>query len=174
VDVQVPWEQRPGAASFLIAAPLASPFQQSQTVFVSPLAPMFEPLDPGAKAILPVKIIKGDWSGYQTTQPGPGDIVNIYFTGLGPVNGPVKTGEPASLTTLNPLAGQLTCTFSPQKQPATTLFAGLAPGLIGVYQASFQMPPDAGGVPISGISCTIGGPGFQSSFGLFAAGVPVP
>jgi uncharacterized protein (TIGR03437 family) len=174
VDVQVPWEQRPGPASFQITAPEVSPFQQDQTVFVSPIAPTFEPLDPGEKAILPIKIIKGDWSGYQTTQPGPGDVVNIYFTGLGLVNGPVKTGEPASLTTLNPLAGQLTCTFSPQKQPATTLFAGLAPGLIGVYQASFQMPSDAGAAPLNGMLCIIGAPGFQASFGFGIASVTVP
>jgi hypothetical protein len=32
------------------------------------------------------------------------------------------------------------CRFSPYMQDAATLFAGLAPGLTGIYQVPFQMP----------------------------------
>jgi uncharacterized protein (TIGR03437 family) len=163
VNVQVPWEQAPGPAQLQINRQDGSPFQQFQPVFVSPIAPAFEPIDPGASAILPIKIVKGDWSGYQTTQPHAGDIVYIYMTGLGPVTGPVQTGVPASLTTLNPIQGTLTCTFTPQTTPAQTLFAGLAPGAIGVYQTTFQIPADPNTKPLTGMNCSLAG---EASFGF--------
>jgi uncharacterized protein (TIGR03437 family) len=163
VDVQVPWEQPSGEAQFHVALQDGSPFEQFQQVFVSPIAPAFEPLDPGETAIFPVKIVRGDWSGLQTTQPKAGDIVYLYLTGLGPVATPVATGEPASLTTPDPILGSLTCTFSPETTPAETLFAGLAPGLVGVYQVAFRMPSDPNTQPLNGIFCNLNG---QASFGF--------
>jgi uncharacterized protein (TIGR03437 family) len=157
VDVQVPWERAAGLAQFKITAGDGSPFQQIAEIFVTPLAPAFEQLDPGASAILPIKIIKGDWSGYLTTQPNAGDIVYIYMTGLGPVSGPVQTGVPASTTSPNPIQGTLTCTFTPQTTPAVTLFAGLAPGFIGVYQTAFQIPADPNTKPLNGMQCSLNG-----------------
>ena len=163
VDVQVPWEQPAGSAQFHVALQDGSPFQQFQQVFVLPIAPDFMPLDPGQTAIFPIKIVRGDWSGSQTTQPKAGDIVYLYLTGLGPVVAPVKTGEPASLTTPDPILGSLTCTFSPETTPADTLFAGLAPGLVGIYQVAFRMPPDPNPQPLNGIFCNLNG---QASFGF--------
>lgn len=163
VDVQVPWEQPPGMAQFQVALQDGSPFEQFQQVFVSPIAPAFEPLDPGETAIFPIKIVRGDWSGLQTTQPKAGDIVYLYLTGLGPVATPVATGQPASLTTPDPILGSLTCTFSPETMPAETLFAGLAPGLVGIYQVAFRMPNDPNTQPLNGIFCNLNG---QSSFGF--------
>jgi len=173
VEVQVPWEQASGPAQFQISIPTGSPFQQIQTVFVAPIAPAFEPLPAGQSAIFPIDIIKGDWSGYQTTQPHAGDIVYIYMTGLGPVTGPVETGVPASLITPNPIQSTLTCTFAPQTTPAETLFAGLAPGLIGIYQTAFRMPADPNTQPLNGMACGLNGSnGF--GFGVISAVVGVP
>lgn len=163
VDVQVPWEQPSGMAQFHVALQDGSPFEQYQQVFVSAIAPAFEPLDPGETAIFPVKIVRGDWSGLQTTQPQAGDIVYLYLTGLGPVATPVATGEPASLTVPDPILGSLTCTFSPETTPAETLFAGLAPGLVGIYQVAFRMPSDPNTQPLNGILCSLNG---QASFGF--------
>ena len=80
----------------------------------------------------------------------------------------------ASVTTLSPLAGQLICTFTPQSQPAKTLFAGLAPGLTGIYQASFQMPSDAGAAPLNGMYCSLSDLGFSAGFGFGVISVPAP
>lgn len=175
IDVQIPWEQPAGAAQFQVAIPTGSPFQQSQSVFVSPIAPAFELLDRGQSAIFPIKIINGDWSGLQTVQPQPGDIVNIYFTGLGPVAAPVSTGVPASLTAPDRTLNPLTCTFTPQTTPAETLFAGLAPGTIGLYQAAFRIRNDPNHDPFNGMSCTLGnlasfGFGFIMSSGFIPGG----
>jgi len=163
VDVQVPWELSGGSAQFHLALQNGSPFQQFEPIFVSPIAPAFEPLDPGQTAIFPIKIVRGDWSGLQTTQPQAGDIVYVYMTGLGPVATPVATGVPASLTTPDPIQGSLTCTFTPETTPAQTLFAGLAPGTIGVYQVAFRMPSDPNTQPLNGMQCNLTG---SSSFGF--------
>src|SRR5260370_37182301 len=91
-----------------------------------------------------------DFSGLVTTQPQPGDIVIAYMTGLGPVQGQPQTGVPTPVGVPMPLDGQITCTFLvqqtsplvplPQQSAAETLFAGLAPSLIRIYQVSFRMP----------------------------------
>jgi uncharacterized protein (TIGR03437 family) len=159
----VPWEVTPGIYPFQVNLQFGSPFQQVQSVFVSSISPAFQPLDPGESAIFPIQIVKGDWSGYQTTQPKAGDIVYIYMTGLGPVVNPVQTGMPASLTTPDPIQNTLVCTFTPQTTPAQTLFAGLAPGAIGIYQVAFRMPSDPNAKPLNGMQCTLGQ---SASFGF--------
>jgi uncharacterized protein (TIGR03437 family) len=170
VDVQVPWEVAPGVYPFQVNLQFGSPFQQLQSVFVSSISPAFEPLDPGESAIFPIQIVKGDWSGYQTTQPKAGDIVYIYMTGLGPVTGPVATGVPTPLNAVEPTQLPLTCTFTPQTTPAQTLFAGLAPGAIGIYQVAFRMPSDPNTKPLNGIQCTLGQ---SASFGFGIIGASV-
>lgn len=62
----------------------------------------------------------------------PGEIVHLYATGLGPVD----------------VTGRATESFScsiPTRdgyQDAMVLFAGLAPGIPGVYQVDLRIPPD--------------------------------
>ncbi len=172
VDVQIPWEQPAGMQQLQIGLQYGSPFQQSQTIYVTPIVPFFESLDPGQSAIFPFKIIKGDWSGYQTTQPKAGDIIYMYMTGLGPVVNPVQTGMPASLTTPDSTRNTLACTFTPQTTPAQTLFAGLAPGSIGIYQVAFRMPADPDTQTLNGMQCSIGATsfGFTVGFGGVAVG----
>jgi uncharacterized protein (TIGR03437 family) len=164
VAIQVPWEQHTGAIPFRLDISSGSPFIDYELVAVSPFSPAFEPLDPGEAAIVPIKLVKGDFSGLVTTQPQPGDIVIAYMTGLGPVQGQPQTAVPTPVDVLMPLDGQITCTFlvqqtSPSPVPpqsaAETLFAGLAPGLIGTYQVSFRMPADAGQGRIVGIRCQL-------------------
>lgn len=168
IDVQVPWEASANFAGDLsLRTPSISPFESRQEIEVLAFWPAFVTADPGQSSLFGLDIIKGDWSGLLTAQPGPGDIVNLYLTGLGPVNGPVQTGVPASLTTLNPIVGTVTCRFDPQKEDAQTLFAGLAPGMIGVYQVTFRMPADAGAAPITGMTCNAEAPSGSSTIGVF-------
>jgi uncharacterized protein (TIGR03437 family) len=165
VAIQVPWELHIGEIPFRLDIPSDSPFIDYELVTAVRFNPAFEPLSPGETAIAPVKLIKGDFSGLVTTQPQPGDIVITYMTGLGPVRGQPQTAVPAPLDRLMPLDGQITCTFLAQQtstsgrvsqqSTAETLFAGLAPGLIGTYQVSFRMPPDAGQGQINGARCQL-------------------
>jgi len=171
IGVQVPWEARGTLNNTLsLNSQSASPFDASQPITVLDSNPQFLAADPGQSSLLGLDIVKGDWSGLLTTQPGPGDIVYVYMTGLGPVRNPVQTGVPASLTTPNPVTGTFACRFQPQKEDAETLFAELAPGMIGIYQVAFRMPADAGAAPITGIACNLQTPGGGSSIGVGTLG----
>jgi uncharacterized protein (TIGR03437 family) len=175
VAIQVPWEQHTAEVPFRLDIPSGSPFIDYELVTAVPFYPGFEPLDPGDRAIVPIKLIKGDFSGLVTTQPQPGDIVIAYMTGLGPVQGQPQTAVPTPVGVLMPLDGQIACTFLvqqtslvpvPQQSAAETLFAGLAPGLIGIYQVSFRMPADAGQGRINGIRCQLTTPLGSGSVGV--------
>jgi uncharacterized protein (TIGR03437 family) len=115
VAIQVPWEQGFGDVSFRLDIPSDSPFIDYELVTAPPIGPAFEPLNPGETAILPIKLIKGDFSGLVTTQPQSGDIVIAYMTGLGPVQGQPQTAVRTPVDVLMPLSGQITCTFLPQQ-----------------------------------------------------------
>ncbi len=88
----------------------------------------------------------------------PGEIVHFYATGLGRVHSPPELGQPAPEAPLSPLIDPLVCEISQQApdyrtQPAETLWAGLAPGWIGLYQADIRLPAE-GLVPGSGVLCS--------------------
>jgi uncharacterized protein (TIGR03437 family) len=69
----------------------------------------------------------------------PGEMLVVYLTGLGRVNGTLATGQPAPvppLTVVSPVSVDIgTLSVSPT-------FAGLAPGFAGVYQVNVSLPPD--------------------------------
>jgi uncharacterized protein (TIGR03437 family) len=156
ITIQVPWHVPTNPwSSLVLEIPSSSPFQAVSPVTIAPYFARFLAAYPSQSALLGLDIVKGDWSGLLTTQPGPGDVVYLYMTGLGPVQYPVATGEAASLTVPDPITGTFTCQFRPQAEPSTTLFAGLAPGTIGLYQVALQLPADAGAAPITGISCAL-------------------
>lgn len=153
VTVQVAWDQRTGDIPFRLAIPSDSPFMQNETAMIFPFAPRVETESPW---------IKADFSGF-VSQPVAGEIVHMYMTGLGPVQGPIETGQPAPLESLRPLQEKLTCRFIPQTAEAETLFAGLAPGMVGIYQVSFRIPAEEVARPISGMNCEVGGSSFSFS-----------
>ena len=82
------------------------------------------------------------------------ETVVVYCTGLGPVSGPMVTGQPASSTSLQPTTPQ-PATATLGGVPATVSFSGLAPGFIGLYQVNVQVPANA--APGSLLSIAIGG-----------------
>jgi uncharacterized protein (TIGR03437 family) len=73
---------------------------------------------------------------------GPAEIVDLYMTGLGPVIPPVGTGDPAPLDRLTSLREPLACRWWQEglAAPLDVLFAGLAPGMIGIHQVSVRLP----------------------------------
>ena len=153
VDVQVPWDAPVGAPGFQLKVPSqGSPFEQNQQVYVNSAIPTFLG---DYEGFLGLKFVRGDWRGLLTTQPGPGDLVHLYMTGLGAVSGSPPLGQPAPVTQLFPLQGTLTCLFLPVTSPAQTLFAGLAPGTLGIYQIDFRMPDDLPATPLNGIACIL-------------------
>lgn len=71
----------------------------------------------------------------------PGEDFVLFATGLGPVDLAMRDGEPAPLDRLVRTRDNVDCRieFWTGPQP-TTAFAGLAPGLVGVYQINLKAP----------------------------------
>ena len=101
-------------------------------------------------------MVKGDFSGL-ATNVSPGDIVNFYMVGLGAVSPPVATGalgpaNPAAVVVSRVSAVLSVGVFVNQHGPrlsfdAPVLFAGLEPGMIGIYQVTVRMPDTPGVEP---------------------------
>jgi uncharacterized protein (TIGR03437 family) len=171
VRVQIPWEQKIGETGLTLNLAGSSPFQQNDLISVDSIAPNFERADPRQQTILGL-LIKGDFSGPLTTTPGPGEIVNAYFTGLGAVNGQIQTGVSTPIDTTFPISGQLTCQLLPQQSAMETLFVGLAPLMIGIYQATFRTPADASGAPVIGLECSLVSKSGSANFGVYSGSLP--
>ena len=72
-----------------------------------------------------------------------GQVLVLYMTGEGDVNPSLRDGEtpPASTALRNLPAPRLPVTVSVGGAPATTQFIGIPPGLAGVTQINFVIPP---------------------------------
>ena len=85
-----------------------------------------------------------DFSGLITSdRPArAGEVIHAYGSGFGPVTEPPRTGEPASASPLSVLVDKIQCELGmgADNVPLQVLFAGLAPGMIGVYQIDLRMP----------------------------------
>jgi uncharacterized protein (TIGR03437 family) len=75
-----------------------------------------------------------------STPATPGETLILYGTGFGPTAKPPVAGQIASGQT--PLAGTLSATLG--GTPVTIQYAGLAPGLVGVYQFNLVVPSFVG------------------------------
>ena len=73
----------------------------------------------------------------------PASAIAVYATGLGAVDPPVTAGVAASAVELSKVTAGVTATVG--GQPATVLFAGLAPGYAGLYQVNLVVPQLAPG-----------------------------
>lgn len=171
ITAQVPWGVRTGSRSFQINLPTASPFYQSPSVNVLPAWLQFE-FAGTPKSLFDLKILTEDFSALAVNPLPAGAILHAYATGLGPVNGSVQTGVPAAGGAAIPIQGTITCRFLPQSSNAQTLFAGLAPDLLGIYQVDFQLADEGVPVTVTGINCTLVAAGSTMTFR--ASGPPSP
>ena len=89
-----------------------------------------------------------------------GEVANAVGSGGGrPVRLQGNLEIPAPTDDLRPLALPLRCQFLPREAPdAGTLFGGLAPGMVGIYQVSLRVPQNAPARP-SGMQCAFGSGG---------------
>jgi uncharacterized protein (TIGR03437 family) len=134
VVAQVPLELNPNNPYQLIASAngaLTSPI----TIQLAPVTPGFA-VNPDGSLIAQ----HGDGSPVTSTSPAqPGEEVVSYLLGLGNLATPIADGTGAPL---NPLAvAAVTPVVTLNGTSATVLFAGLTPGLVGLYQVNFQVPP---------------------------------
>ena len=137
---QVPFEASPGTTATLTVN-YGSPFYSCSLVIpISGRGPLFLP-DNGGNAIF----IHQNFSGLVTPQlpARRGEVVTAYALGLGGVTPSVTTGVPTPLDQLHPLNWPFACyqgSAFPDGPPLDVPFAGLAPGMIGVYQVNIRMP----------------------------------
>jgi len=131
-----------------IDLPTQSPFQSDQPLQIADAAPAMLPADPSTGSLFGIQMIKGDFSGYVTRTPLPGDIIHMYMIGLGPVDE----------KNANRMKWKLACRFQQDGPAVQPLFAGLAPGLLGVYQTTFIVPAGNGPVTTTALSCDVTSP----------------
>ncbi|MBN8733207.1 MAG: hypothetical protein J0L64_21905 [Acidobacteria bacterium] len=115
----------------------------SQTITISPRAPRLftRTMDGKGEAIL---LHAATYRLVTESEPAaPGEYLILYLTGLGEVSPAIQPGRPGgdggALGALNRVTATVTATISGQNAPV--VFAGLAPGFVGVYQLNIQAPP---------------------------------
>lgn len=167
--IQIPWQYPPsgrGASRLAIAGP-ESPFQQIFSIYVDDKPGIsFERIFFSGQT----QMAHQDFRGLVTeADPArPGETVHLFARNMGPVDQAVETGQrsplnpPARVTT--PMACYLfevraNRAENPRGVPVP--FAGLAGGLIGVYQIDVTIPADWWSGPTS-LQCQM-----YSSDGLF-------
>ena len=139
INIQVPWEAG-GNASF------------SELAGAAPSNIQYANVGTYAPGVFVVTHLDG--SVVSSGNPASAnEVVVVYASGLGPVNGPMVTGQAASTTTLQATTQQATATLGSLK--AAVSFSGLTPGFIGLYQVNLQVP--ANPAPGSFLTISIGG-----------------
>jgi uncharacterized protein (TIGR03437 family) len=144
LDVQIPWEATSFGQYPMVLHNASSPFESVLTLNLEPATPTFErtgmPRD-GQRNII---VAHQDFHGLVTqADPAlPGEFVHAYMTGLGGTQPQPPAGSvPTNLSNaMRPLCW-LVAPARPQETTAVT-FAGLAPGLIGIYQVDIGIPAD--------------------------------
>jgi len=84
-----------------------------------------------------------------------GNAIVIYSVGLGAVSPPVTAGDPASTTTLSQTTVPVTVNIGGQQAPV--FFAGLTPGLAGLYQVNATVPTGITPGPQVPVTISVGG-----------------
>jgi uncharacterized protein (TIGR03437 family) len=154
INAQLPWNI-PGSANIVLSNASG---QGSFSIRTQSIAPGLFRTGAGGPVIIRTvdgKLITND------TPIHLNEVLNIYMTGMGPVDTSVNTGDVAPSA---PLAATLvTPSITIGGANIWTLWSGLAPGLVGVYQVNAQVPfkniPKGDSIPFTitqgGISTTV-------------------
>ncbi len=161
IDVQVPSSVATGIQLMTVTSPGGtSPTYQ---IVVNPLEPGFDApaafniggvqyvvalFNDGVTYVLPTGAI----SGVASRPAVPGDTITLYGVGFGAVTQNIPAGQIAQgLTTL---ANDFSISIG--GMPATVVYAGLAPGYVGLYQFDVTVPNVAAGNAVP-VTFTLGG-----------------
>jgi uncharacterized protein (TIGR03437 family) len=129
VNLQVPWEIAPGKALVTVAS--KGVYSRALSASVGRAAPAL------------LAVAHADGIQVSPERPaGPGETLQVFATGLGPVTGGAVTGQPAPADPL----------IAPIESPsvmigglsAEVVSSGLAAGLIGVFQINTVVPEGMG------------------------------
>jgi uncharacterized protein (TIGR03437 family) len=85
--------------------------------------------------------VHADGTAINASAPAqPGEVITVFGTGFGAYQQPVMDGFPAPGVPSDPLVGSFEGLIA--GQPVVPVFAGAAPGLIGVSMAQLALPAD--------------------------------
>lgn len=138
VNLQVPWELQ-GQSSVIIKVTIEDSQGSLYTLPLAQYSPaFFDYLEPVTNDLLLIAYdASGDLIG--SSHPAtPGQTVQLYANGLGPVNNQPADGQVTPVSP--PAATTTTPTVTIGGQAAPVQFSGLAPNLIGVYVLTVQVP----------------------------------
>jgi len=136
INAQVPFELATGSQYQVIVSANGA-LSTPDTIQVAPVSP-------GIAAFATGEIIAQHSDGSLITDAAPaapGEYIVFYLAGLGLTDNPVTTGAGSPSSPLARPVAPPTLTIG--GEPTTVLFAGLTPGLVGLYQLNAQVPPDA-------------------------------
>jgi uncharacterized protein (TIGR03437 family) len=146
VVFQVPWEVQPDPSAAVVLWGREPAWEQVISTGVAAMKGFAVGLDSNGDFA-----IHQDWSRLvdRNDPARPGEIIHIYGVGWGPVDGTVTSGQPTPTDRLYRITAPCQWDASDQvlgqtfaEYPFEALFAGLAPGLIGLYQFDFLIPSD--------------------------------
>jgi uncharacterized protein (TIGR03437 family) len=131
VEFQAPWELTGQETTIRVDSEGAMLESQPQTMPVRQIAAAFAsaPIHEGFQALVTADM-----------PAEAGEVLHLYMTGLGPVDPPLRTGEAGAAAPLSKARAELRCKVG--EASAAVLFAGLAPGLVGFYQADIRVPEE--------------------------------
>jgi len=134
VNAQIPSQLSPNNQYQLIAS--------ANGALTTPITVQLAPVTPGFAVNADGSLIAqhGDGTLVTAASPAqPGEEVVAYLSGLGDTTTPISAGDVAPSDP--PAAAAVTPVVTLNGTPATVLFAGLTPTLVGLYQVNFQIPP---------------------------------
>ena len=136
INAQLPFDI-PANSSAQLVVKVGDSFTVPETINVAAAQPGIFTVNQsgsGPGAILDVRFVL-----VSATNPvKPGDIIQIYCTGLGETNPPVRSGERSPSSP--PATAVKTVTATVDGINAPVQFAGLAPEFVGLYQVNVQIP----------------------------------
>ena len=136
INAQIPFGLVAGHEYPVIVA-AGNSYTVPQPIQLAPLAPGVARLNDGS-----VIAQHGDFSLVRADSPAkPGEYLVVYLAGMGLTDTTVVAGTPSPSNPLANVSAEPTVTVN--NEPTNVLFAGLTPGLVGLYQINFQVPADA-------------------------------
>jgi uncharacterized protein (TIGR03437 family) len=136
VNAQIPFELVPGH-EYQVIVSAGNSYTVPAPIQLAPLAPGVARLPDGS-----VIAQHADFSLVTDASPAqPGEYLVAYLAGMGLTDVQVPDG---AVSPSNPLATvSVTPVVTLNGESVNVAFAGLTPGLVGLYQINFQVPPDA-------------------------------
>jgi uncharacterized protein (TIGR03437 family) len=145
INAQIPFELASGNQYQVIVS--------ANGALTTPQPIQLAPATPGLAAFSDSTLIAQHSNGTLVSQSAPamgGEYLVVYLAGLGDTTVPVASG---AASPSSPLAEPtVTPTLTINGTPYPILFAGLTPGLVGLYQMNFQVPA---GLPAGNITVVV-------------------